>query len=111
MHARKQNANAENISWSEIGHIATRAAASAAIGFGSSVIGTAAGKIVSDHIADQGAELVFRGKVGAGCFTKAQARNLVQQGEAMMNTAYGVSSVVGTLFTWPTATVLSMSLS
>ena len=31
---------------------------------------------------------------------------MIKQGKAMVNTSYGISSVVGTLFTWPTSTAL-----
>ena len=111
IHSRSKSGNAGRVTWKEAGQIALRAMGSAAIGFGSSVFGTAAGKMASDKLADKGASMVFRGKIGAGCWTKAQASNMVKQGKTIINTARGISSVVGTLFTWPTATVLSMSMS
>lgn len=110
LYARSNASNAGKITWSEMGGIAMRALGSAAIGFGGSVFGTAAGKIVSGGIEAKGATMVFKGKIGAGCWTKAQARNMVSQGKALINTARGLSSVVGTLFTWPTATALSFGL-
>ena len=42
--------------------------------------------------------------------TRAQARNMAKQGKTLINTAQGVSSVVGTLFAWPTSTALSVAL-
>ena len=108
---RSKDPDAGNITWEEVSGIAARAVGSAAIGFGSSVFGTAAGKIVSGGLESSGSAMVFRGKIGAGCWTKAQANNLVKQGKAMINTARGISSVVGTIFTWPTSTALSMGLS
>jgi len=47
---------------------------------------------------------------GTTYLTRAQAKNLANQGNALINTARGISSVVGTLFTWPTATAISMSM-
>ena len=111
LYERDKNPNAGDITWGEVGDIAVRAVGSAAISFGASVFGTAAGKMVSDGLTDAGASMVFRGKIGAGCWTKAQARNMVKQGTAMINTARGISSVVGTVFTWPTSTALSMAIS
>ena len=111
LYDRSKDPNAGKITWKEVGGIATRAIGSAAIGFGSSVFGTAAGKIVSGGIEAKGASMVFKGKIGAGCWTKAQARNMVSQGKVLINTARGLSSVVGTLFTWPTSTALSLGLS
>ena len=111
IHARNQNENAGRITWKEVGQMGLRALGSAAIGFGSSVFGTAAGKMASDRLAEKGASMVFRGKIGAGCWTKAQASNMVKQGKTLINTARGISSVVGTIFTWPTATALSQGMS
>jgi hypothetical protein len=111
VHSRNQNGNTGRVTWKDAGQIALRAVGSAAIGFGSSVFGTAAGKMASDRLAEKGASMIFRGKIGAGCWTKAQARNMVNQGKALINTARGISSVVGTIFTWPTATALSLGIS
>lgn len=111
IHELSQNPNSDGITWSEVGQISLRAIGSAAIGFGGSVFGTAAGKAVTSGLEAQGANMVFRGKIGAGCMTKAQARNMVKQGKALINTARGVSSVVGSVFVWPTATAFSFGLS
>ena len=111
INARMQNKNAGRITAREVGRIALKAVASAAVGFGSSVMGTAAGKVVAGRLEANGLSMVFKGKIGAGCFTKAQAQNLIRQGNKMVNTARGISSVVGTLFTWPTATAFSVGLS
>ena len=110
LYERSKNPNAGKVTLKETGAIALRAVGSAAIGFGSSVFGTAAGKIVSGGLETKGMSMIFRGKISAGCWTRAQARNMVSQGKVLVNTARGVSSVVGTLFTWPTATALSMGL-
>lgn len=83
----------------------------AAIGFGSSVIGTGAGKAISNKLESKGVDMMFRGARKIGCFTKAQARNLVKNGRVLRNTARGITSVVGTLFTWPTAKSLSDCIS
>ena len=111
INARMQNKNAGRITAREVGRIALKAVASAAVGFGTSVMGTAAGKVVAGRLEANGLSMVFKGKIGAGCFTKAQAQNLIRQGNKMVNTARGISSVVGTLFTWPTATAFSVGLS
>ena len=111
IHELNQTPNSNGITWSDVGQISLRALGSAAIGFGSSIFGTAAGKAVTSGLEAQGANMVFRGKIGAGCMTKAQARNMVKQGKALINTARGVSSVVGSIFVWPTATALSFGLS
>lgn len=111
LYGRSNNPETGKITWGEVGGIAARAIGSAAIGFGSSIFGTAAGKVVSSGLESHGASMIFRGKIGAGCWSKAQARALVSQGKALINTARGISSVVGTLFTWPTSTALSMGLS
>ena len=108
--ARNNDPSADPLTWNEVGEIATRAVSVAAIGFGSSIFGTAAGKIVSSGLESAGASMVFRGEIGAGCFFKAQAQNMVKQGKAMINTARGISSVVGTFFTWPTATALTQAI-
>jgi hypothetical protein len=111
LYDRSNDSNIGSFSWQELGGIAARAVGSAAIGFGSSIFGTAAGKIVSGRLEAKGASMVFSGKIGAGCWTKAQAHSLVSQGNILINTARGISSVVGTFFTWPTATALSFGLS
>ena len=111
IYERSKDPNAGELSWNELGNITIKAIGSAAIGFASSVIGTAAGKIVSGGLEANGASMVFKGKIGAGCWTKAQAKNMVKQGNVIINTARGISSVVGTLFTWPTSTALSQRLS
>ena len=54
--------------------------------------------------------MVFRGKIGPASLTKAQAQHMVTQGKTVINTARGISSVVGTLFTWPTSTALSLNI-
>ena len=89
------------------GQILLSAAGSAAISFSGSIFGTALGKIPTNGLKSIGDDLVFRGKIGAGCITKRQAQNMVRTGQRMVNTAYGISSVVGTIFTWPTSTVLT----
>lgn len=109
--SRQQSGKGGRIIGKKAGKIAVRAVKSAAIGFGSSVLGSAAGKVLSDKMAEKGAEIVLRGKGGVGCWTRAQARNMVNRGESLINTARGVSSVIGTFFTWPTATALSQGLS
>lgn len=111
IYERSKKPNAGKVTLEEVGEIAVRAVSSAAIGFGSSVFGTAAGKIVTSGLEARGASMVFRGEIGAGCWTKAQARNMVAQGKMMINTARGISSVVGTLFTYPTSTALSLGSS
>lgn len=57
---------------------------------------------------DIGKNMVFRGEIGAGCMFKAQAKEMVKRGHMLVNTARGISSVVGTLFTWPTTTALTI---
>ena len=89
----------------KVGTILLKSTASAAIGFGNSIIGSAAGKVVSNNLKESGEALIKR-NFNIGCFTRAQAKNMIKQGKAMVNTSYGISSVVGTLFTWPTSTSL-----
>ena len=110
VYERSTDSDAGRLTLKETGRIAARAIGSAAIGFGSSIFGTAVGKIASSGLESNGVSMVFRGEIGAGCWTKAQARNMVAQGKALINTARGISSVVGTLFTWPTSTALSMGM-
>ena len=111
VHDFVQDPDKTSVTLEDVGKVSLRALGSAAIGFGSSIMGTAAGKVVSGGLETKGASMVFRGEIGAGCWTKAQARNLVSSGKAIINTARGISSVVGTIFTWPTATALSMGVS
>ena len=93
----------------DIGKSLLRATGAAAIGFGSSLIGSGAGGAVSKGIQDKGATMLLSSR-GTTYWTRAQAKNLAKQGKALINTARGISSVVGTLFTWPTSTALSMGL-
>lgn len=79
---------------------------SAAVGFCSSVIGTGAGKVVSQGIEQKGAALIKRGTYKVGCYSKAQAQRFIKQGKKIVNTARGIGSIIGTLFTWPTATTI-----
>jgi len=103
-----KNSDLNEITLQEVGKIAFNAVGAAAVGFGSSIVGTAVGKIVSGGLEQKGADMVFRGKIGAGCYSKAQARNMVSQGNKLINTARGISSVVGTVVTWPGATAMSL---
>ena len=109
LYERSKNPNAGKITLKEFGGIATRAVKSAAIGFGSSLIGSGAGRAVSMGLESKGATMVLSSK-GTAYWTRAQAKNLINQGKALINTAHGISSVVGTIFTWPTATALSLNL-
>ena len=109
LHNRKMS-DASKITLKEAGGIVARAVGSAAIGFGSSIYGSAVGKVLTDNLQSQGASMLFRGKVGAGCYSKAQARNMMQQGKKLINLARGISSVAGTIITWPTSTALSATL-
>ncbi len=111
LYSIKKSTGSIKTSLEETGQIVGRAVGSAAIGFGSSVFGSAAGELASRGMKAIGKNMVLRGRVGAECFTKAQARNLIKQGTAKINTARGISSVVGTVFTWPSATALSSLLS
>ena len=104
-----KNSESASLTWKEAGNIALRAVGSAAIGFSSSILGTAATKMPLNGLQEEGALLIFRGKTGAGCLTKTQARNLIKQGETLINTTRGISSVVGTIATWPLSTALSVS--
>ena len=108
-HVRRKNQNAGAVTLKEIGGMAVRAVGSAAIGFGSSMIGSGAGRAVSMKLESKGATMILSSK-GTSRWTRAQARNLVTRGKALINTARGISSVVGTIFTWPTATAFSMSM-
>ena len=91
----------------EIGGIAAHAVEAAAIGFGSSLIGSGAGRAVTMGLESKGTAMILSSK-GTAYWTRAQAKNLANQGKALINTAHGISSIVGTVFTWPTATVLSL---
>jgi len=108
LHSMSKNSDLNEITLQEVGKIAFNAVGAAAVGFGSSIVGTAVGKIVSGGLEQKGADMVFRGKIGAGCYSKAQARNMVSQGNKLINTARGISSVVGTVVTWPGATAMSL---
>ena len=92
-----------------VGKSLLRATGAAAIGFGGSVSGSGAGEGVSRGIKNKGAAMLLSSK-GTVYWTRAQARYLAKQGKILINTARGISSVVGTLFTWPTSTALSMGL-
>ena len=109
LYERSKKPDAGTITLKEIGGIAARAAGSAAIGFGSSLIGSGAGRAVSKALEDKGATMVLRSK-GTTYLTRAKARNLAKQGKALINAARGISSVVGTIFTWPTATAISLNI-
>lgn len=110
LHARGNNPNAGKMTWKELGKISLRAVGEAAIGFGASIFGSAVGKTVSNKLNQKGADMVFKGGRRIGCYSKAQARSLVRHGKAVINTARGLSSVVGTFFSWPTAKALSNSI-
>ena len=105
LYSRSKNPNAESITLKEIGGIALRAAGSAAVGFGCSIIGTGAGRAVSRGLEEKGAIMIL--KSNGKALTRAQAKNLAHQGKVLINTSRGISSVVGTVFTWPTATALT----
>ena len=109
LHERNKNSESSSLTWKEAGNITLRAVGSAAIGFSSSILGTAATKMPLNGLQEEGALLIFRGKTGAGCLTKTQARNLIKQGKTLINTARGISSVAGTIVTWPLSTALSVS--
>lgn len=105
-----QSSSYEKSSKKSVGQILLRGAGSAAISFGGSIFGTALGSIPTGELSGAGSNLVFRGKIGAGCITKSQAQNMIRTGQRMVNTAHGISSVIGTIFTWPTSTVLTYGL-
>ena len=109
IHSRSQNPDGGAFTLKEFGGIAARAIGNAAVGFGSSLIGSGAGRAVSLGIENKGTAMLLSSK-GTTYLTRAQAKNLANQGNALINTARGISSVVGTLFTWPTATAISMSM-
>lgn len=109
IYERSKKPNAGKVTWKEVGDSLMRAVGSAAIGFGSSLIGSGAGRAVSKGLESKGATMVLSSK-GTTYWTRAQAKNLAKQGKALINTARGISSVVGTAFTWPTSTALSMGL-
>ncbi len=83
---------------------AGKAALNGTVGAIASIAGSALGKTTSG-LAAKGENAVFRGKRGIGCFTKRQAKNLVRYGRKMINTARGISSVMGTAATWRFSTV------
>ena len=109
LYERSKNPNAGKVTLKEFGGMAMRAVESAVIGFGSSLIGSGAGRAVSMGLESKGATMVLSSK-GTAYWTRAKAKNLANQGKALINTAHGISSVVGTVFTWPTATALSLNL-
>ncbi len=110
IYERSKDENAGKFTLEEIGQITLRAVSSVVVGFGCSVFGTAAGNIATNGIKAKGADMVFRGKLRLSCFSKAQSREMVKHGKRLINTARGLSSVIGTIFTWPTSTALSYGL-
>ena len=50
--------------------------------------------------------MIKKGVYQASYITKRQAANYITSGKAMINTARGINSVVGTVFMWPTTTAL-----
>ena len=89
---------------------AGKAALNGAVGAIASIAGSALGKTTSG-LAAKGENAVFRVKRGIGCFTKRQAKNLVRYGRKMINTARGISSVMGTAATWRFSTVSNYLIS
>ena len=109
VHERISDPSTGRFTLGEFGESVGRALGSAAIGFGSSLIGSGAGRAVSRGLENKGATMVLSSK-GTAFWTRAQAKSLASQGKALINTARGISSVVGTVFTWPTSTALSLGL-
>ena len=93
-----------------VGRSLAKAGLAAATGFGCSVLGTGAGKVLTKNLEKTGQILQVKGKNMANTYTRAQARELSRQGSKLINTARGINSVVGTIFTWPYACAGSMIL-
>ena len=107
---RGKRNDVSKVTLKECGQIAMRATASAVIGFGSSIAGSAFGNGMTKGLNKRADDMIFKGKHKIGYMTKAQSRNLVSKGKCLKNTAYGASSVIGTVITWPSVTVISGSV-
>ena len=86
-----------------IGGILLDANISGAISFGTSMLGSAFGKAASYKVENQAALLQAKGRSPAhlSFYTRKQLAELGRSGKMLKNTAQGISSVVGTLLTWP----------
>ena len=91
-----------------LGRTVAKAEIASVTGFGCSVLGTGAGKVFTKDLQKAGEVLKVKGLNRTHIYTKAQAREMTRQGNKLINTAGGINSVVGTIFTWPYATAGSM---
>ena len=91
-----------------LGRTVAKAGIASVTGFGCSVLGTGAGKVFTKDLQKAGEVLKVKGLNRTHIYTKAQAREMTRQGNKLINTAGGINSVVGTIFTWPYATAGSM---
>ena len=109
LHSQVKQGGWKSVSW---GKTIGKSAISAGASFCTSLAGSALGKVTTGALEDQGRNLILKGtRRGMSMYTKRELARFAVKGKQFINTARGITSVMGTLATWPTNAAVSTVLS
>lgn len=109
LHSQVKQSGWKNVSW---GKAIGKSAISAGTSFCTSIAGSALGKVTTGALEDQGKNLILKGtRRGMSIYTKRELAQFAAKGKQLVNTARGITSVLGTLATWRTNAAVSTVLS